>query len=99
MTAVYLGFGIFLANSQYKFRQYSDYRGSGWGAQTVGYLNQLSLCYALAIFTELQTRDPREASKHLCSSARGYYQGAIRDLRKRWSLRIEQLRWVSGDDR
>jgi hypothetical protein len=88
LTAIYLGFGVFQSNSAFNFSQ----KGGGWSSSHTGYLSELSMAYVLAIFTELQNRSPQEAAKHLKPNPRGYYNGAIRDLRKRWLGRLEMLR-------
>lgn len=48
--AVYLGFGVFLANGARNFGQFSDGAIHGWSSQTSGYLSENALVTALAIF-------------------------------------------------
>ncbi len=49
-AAVYLGFGVFLANSARSFSQFSDGAMQGWQSETAGYLSENALVTALAIF-------------------------------------------------
>lgn len=48
--AVYLGFGVFLANSARNFSQFSDGAMHGWSSQASGYLSENALVCALAVF-------------------------------------------------
>lgn len=48
--AVYLGFGVFLANGARNFSQFSDGAMQGWSSRTAGYLSENALVTALALF-------------------------------------------------
>lgn len=91
VCAVSMGFGIFLANTA---QQYA--RGAVVGRK--GYLGEVALSYALAIFTEAQHIPDKNASKHLKSNPRSYYSSAINDIRKRWAFQLESLRRVEAHD-
>ncbi len=65
MTAVYLGFGIFMANGARNFRQFQSAGEMGWSSQLQGYLSESALVTALAIFQRLAGRAPSDASPHL----------------------------------
>lgn len=58
LTAVYLGFGIFLANSARAFAQYQSAGEQGWSSRTQGYLSEGALVTATAVFQRLAGRDP-----------------------------------------
>ena len=68
---VYLGFGIFGANSAFNFSQHRDVMSQGWKYSRHGYLGERGLIFALAIFLELkkQTSDDVEPllKRHLFS--------------------------------
>jgi hypothetical protein len=49
-AAVYLGFGIFLANGARNFSQFQDSGMHGWQSEAAGYLSENALVTALAIF-------------------------------------------------
>jgi hypothetical protein len=49
-AAVYLGFGVFLANARFEFEAISDGPMQGWRWQNSGYLPEADLIYALALF-------------------------------------------------
>jgi hypothetical protein len=65
LTAVYLGFGVFMANQARSFSHFSTGSGSGWQAQWRGYLSEGALVVATAIFQRLADRDPHEAAPYL----------------------------------
>jgi len=50
LLTVFLGFGIFTANSTFRFAQYTNYRSQGWSASRLGYLSEELFGYALARF-------------------------------------------------
>ena len=57
-AAVYLGFGIFLANSARQFEQFQDAWTHGWRSSTSGYLSEAALVTATAMFVRLFAIDP-----------------------------------------
>jgi len=80
LLAVFMGFGIFLANSAYSFQQYTGIDSQGWSSQSRGYLNQYELTYALAIFAVLKENNKQEIEKYLKNSLRAFYKQAIKEL-------------------
>ncbi|WP_108791461.1 hypothetical protein [Erythrobacter sp. Alg231-14] len=80
--AVYLGFGVFLANSARNFRQFSDGAMQGWESQASGYLSENALVTTLAIFERrFQTRP--ETPQALKSYLHPVHRKALRYLDKR----------------
>jgi hypothetical protein len=64
-AAVYLGFGVFLANSARQFEQFQDAWSHGWRSSTSGYLSEGALVTATAIFVRLFAIDPELAREPL----------------------------------
>jgi len=58
LTAVYMGYGIFLANSRFSFESNSV----GWQAKGAGYLPEADLIFATAIFMAIKDL-PQETAK------------------------------------
>jgi hypothetical protein len=58
LAAVWLGFGIFLANSARSFSQFQSAGEMGWSSRTQGYLSEGALVTALVIFQRLRGDDP-----------------------------------------
>jgi len=50
LLTIFLGFGIFTANSAFRFEQHQDSTSQGWSARRLGYLSEEQLGYALARF-------------------------------------------------
>jgi hypothetical protein len=50
LLTVFLGFGIFTANSAFRFEQHQDNRSQGWSTRRLGYLSEEQLGYAVARF-------------------------------------------------
>lgn len=67
LAAVYLGFGIFLANSARNFAQYQTATEMGWSSRSQGYLSEGALVTALVIFQLLRGDDPLAPGPHLKS--------------------------------
>jgi hypothetical protein len=65
LAAVWLGFGIFLANSARSFSQYQSAGEIGWSSRTQGYLSEGALVTALVIFQRLRGEDPLAPSPWL----------------------------------
>ena len=91
VCAVAMGFGIFLANTAQGY-------ANGAVISRKGYLGEIALSYALAIFSELKGVPEKELRRHLKSNPRSYVGSALRDLRKRWPKRLEALRQVKPHD-
>jgi len=81
MAAVFLGFGVFLANSAFSFSQFQGDGTQGWSVRGRGYLSQSQALHALAIFTSLLTIKPQQTSPHLDPYLRGLYTHACAKLR------------------
>lgn len=80
--AVYLGFGVFLANSARNFSQFSDGAMHGWSSETSGYLSENALVTALAIF-EKRFATQTQVSGALKDYLRPVHRKALRYLDKR----------------
>lgn len=61
LTAVYLGFGVFLANARFNFEGLAN----GWRMGSSGYLPEADLIFALSIFIGMKQIDPSMALRCL----------------------------------
>jgi hypothetical protein len=61
LTAVYLGFGVFLANARFTFEAVTAGPSAGWRMSHSGYLPEADLIFALALFLEAKELDPGPA--------------------------------------
>ena len=93
LAAVYLGFGIFSANSAFTFGQFGDTFSIGWQSQRQGYLSEPSLLYALAIFVRLTGASPDAAKPHLKSNLRGTFDAALAAVDAQ-EARLQELKGI-----
>ncbi|PPE75144.1 hypothetical protein C3942_05560 [Solimonas fluminis] len=78
LAAVFMGFGIFQANSAFSFHQFTEGTTVGWRSSSRGYLSAPSLLFALAIFVVLTDADPKVAERHLNADLVGRYRRALK---------------------
>lgn len=62
LFAVYLGFGVFLANSAFQFDQSSSFDRQGWSSSRLGYLSEDTLLFAIAMFLAVQRQSEIEVT-------------------------------------
>jgi hypothetical protein len=77
---VYLGFGIFLANTRFDFEVLHDGPMQGWRMGHSGYLPEADLIFALALFIRTKKLDPGEASGCLKPHLAKMLRKALRGL-------------------
>lgn len=82
LAAVYLGFGIFLANSARNFSQFQSGGEMGWSSRRQGYLSEGALVTATVIFQRLAGRVPMYAAPFLKDYLRKDLKNADRALLK-----------------
>jgi len=82
IVGVYLGFGIFLANSAHNFSQFHSGGTMGWSSRRQGYLSEGALVTATAIFERLRGADPLEAAPHLKGYLRSDLRMAVKGLKR-----------------
>lgn len=94
VCAVFMGFGVFTANSAFSFQQFSDGMMQGWRSSSLGYLDERALAFALAIFLDLHGIAPGEVRKHLRTNPRTYLVHAARYLARECESDLAQLRAI-----
>lgn len=82
LAAVYLGFGLFLANSARRFAQFQSAGMMGWSSRSQGYLSEGALVTALVIVERLRGREPAAAAPYLKSYLRTDLKRSTRALAK-----------------
>jgi len=93
LAAVFLGFGIFMANSAKDFRQFQDFGEQGWEMRGRGYLSENALVAALALFVTLSDASAREAGQGL----KDYLRKPFRNARKAIARDYPDLRGALAD--
>ncbi|HEY6305805.1 MAG TPA: hypothetical protein VI488_05010 [Candidatus Angelobacter sp.] len=82
LLTVFLGLGIFTANSAGRFKQYQDERRQGWSMQRLGYLPEEVFGYALARFAHKREEEKPAWAAHLSTNVRSYYKRSRAWLQK-----------------
>ncbi|MES2444994.1 MAG: hypothetical protein V4574_19385 [Pseudomonadota bacterium] len=77
LAAVFLGFGVFMANSAKNFRQFQTHEEMGWEMRAAGYLSELARITGLAIFVRLKGADAGAAERALKDYLRGPFRKAL----------------------
>jgi len=87
LTAVYFGYGIFLANSRFAFSM----DDVGWQAQGAGYLPEADLVFATALFMSLKNIPSEKAKPYLKPRLQKMLDKAFKQL-ARHEAELESLR-------
>jgi hypothetical protein len=96
VCAIFLGFGVFAANSAFRFEQHQGVFTQGWSTSRLGYLGQRPLSYALAIFLALLALDLKATQNCLTPNPRDYAKNALRHLAKERAADLERLRNIGA---
>jgi len=91
LTAVYLGYGVFIANSRFSFSQMSSHDVQGWQASGAGYLPEADIIFATAIFMAIKNIPYETAASHLKPNLRKMLKKANKQLSK-YQDEIDELR-------
>jgi len=91
LLAVFLGFGVFLANSAFQFSQYTGVDSQGWSSRSQGYLSQDELIYGLALFAELKSTPSEYVVPHLDSHLRSFLKKSRRDIVENFGSELRRL--------
>jgi hypothetical protein len=76
LLTVFLGFGIFNANSAARFGQFQDAGRQGWSMSRLGYLPQTVYGYALAKFATRRGEHKPAWARHLTTNVRAYFKSS-----------------------
>lgn len=88
--AVYLGFGVFLANSARNFSQYNDGMMQGWSSNASGYLSENALVTAVSIF-EARFGQSRDQNRDTAASLKPYLRVVHRKAGRYLAKRHPQI--------
>jgi len=82
LLTVFLGLGIFTANSAARFKQFQNERQIGWKMQRLGYLPENVFGYALAKFASERNEHKAHWARHLSPNVRADFNNSARWLIK-----------------
>jgi hypothetical protein len=80
LVTVFIGLGVFTANSAARFRQFQDDRRIGWSTQRLGYLPERLFGYALAKFALERGEHKPHWSRHLSPNVHSDFKHSERWL-------------------
>jgi hypothetical protein len=83
VLAVFMGFGLMMANSAFNFRPRSCGGCGTNSAERSSFLSQYDVTYALAIFCALKDIADKDVLRALKKSLRPYYKQAVKEVRGR----------------
>lgn len=79
LAAVYLGFGVFLANTRFQFAHFSDGRVSGWRWRQQGYVSEPEVLHMQAIVSHAMGASRQQTQAHLKPALKGIYKRVWRE--------------------
>lgn len=82
LTAIYLGYGLFIANTRFEFSGFQDATTYGWQAKGAGYLPEADIIFALAIFMAVKDIPAQAAQDNLKPRLRKMLKKANKQLRQ-----------------
>ncbi len=98
LGGVYLGFGVFMANTSFQFYQTQNELMAGWGYARQGALSELDLSYVLALMATLQEVPTRPILKHLRPNPKSFFKSASKHIRRKRKKDLERITHVGGGD-
>jgi hypothetical protein len=90
LLTVFLGLGIFTANSAFQFKQFTNNEKQGWSTQRLGYLSEELFGYALARFAFVRREGKPSWASHLASNIAPYQKRSLA-----WLTANEKTRLLS----
>lgn len=81
INTIALGFGIFTANSIFRFQQFQSTSHQGWQAQKSGYIPEQVAAYSLALLTNYQKKEDNSWTQFLNKSVKKMHDQNLKYLR------------------
>jgi hypothetical protein len=91
LMTVFLGLGIFNANSAFQFSQWRDHSHQGWSASRMGYMSEEMFAYSLAAYAWLRGEANPKWSHHLAMNVGHYFKQSLKYLKKGGQTTLRQL--------
>lgn len=94
LATIFFGFGIFTANSLFKFEQWTNSSFQGWQMSREGYINEEEAGYALALYAYLRNEFDPPWAKFLEVNTRTYFKQGIKYLKKTDDTKLKNLDFI-----
>ena len=82
LATIYLGMGIFTANSLLRQRAWTEGNAQGWSVSRKGYISPEMAGWALSLFAWSRGEKKPEWAKHLTTDPRSYLKQGLRFIRQ-----------------
>ena len=99
LAAVYLGFGVFLANTRFQFGHFSDGHISGWRWRQQGYVSEPEVLHMQAIVSMAMGTPREQTLAHLKPALQGNLQAGMEGCGPRFAAAATRGRsggWIPG---
>jgi hypothetical protein len=77
LLTVFIGLGIFTANSAFQFSQWQDSRQQGWSVSRAGYMTEGMYGYSLAVYAWMRNERKPAWLKHLTMNVAHYMKQSL----------------------
>ena len=91
LITVFLGLGIFTANSAFQFSQWQDHSHQGWSTSRLGYMSEEMFAYSLAAYSWMRGEKNPKWSKYLAMNVGHYFKQSLKYLEKGGQTSLRQL--------
>jgi hypothetical protein len=91
LLTVFLGFGIFTANSTFQFSQWQDNSHFGWRASRQGYMSEEMFAYSLAAYAWMRGETKPSWSKYLTVDVGNYFEKYLKYFEKGGQTLLSRL--------
>ena len=91
LLTVFLGMGVFTANTVFSFRQWTGAFSQGWQTERRGYMTEEMFGYALASFAWMRSENNPAWSKHLNMNVGAYFKSGHKYLEKTGDTLLNRL--------
>jgi hypothetical protein len=91
LTAIFFGFGVFLANSLFSFEQWTNSNYQGWQSSRQGYITEEMAGYSLALFAYTRSEKNPVWTNDLKRNVRYYFKKSLKYLEKTGDTKLKRL--------
>jgi hypothetical protein len=91
LITVFLGLGIFTANSAFQFSQWQDHSHQGWSMSRSGYMSEEMFAYSLAAYAWMRGETNPHWSRFLALNVGHYFKQSFKYLEKGGQTSLHRL--------
>jgi hypothetical protein len=91
LATIFLGMGIFTANSIFGFDQFRSQQNQGWRATGMGYIDEETAGYALALFAYMKGETKPVWAKYLETNPKHFFKQGLKYLVKTGDTKVKVI--------